>query len=138
MGSTTRVEDGKKELVKDVHRLDRRGVQLVDFTTRGVSVHPNSESPLVLEVKKGQYLDPVLIELKDSVLVKMNESFSLVDDDILRYQDRLCVEDVDDLRTRIMVEAHSSRYSIHPGSTKMYHDLKQIYWWDGMKKDIAE
>ena len=68
MGSTTRVEDGKKELVKDVHRLDRRGVQLVDFTTRGVSVHPNSESPLVLEVKKGQYLDPVLIELKDSVL----------------------------------------------------------------------
>ena len=36
-----------------------------------------------------------------------------------------------------MVEANGSRYSIHPGSTKMYHDLKYIYWWDVMKKDIA-
>ena len=80
----------------------------------------------------------MLIDLKDSVLVKMNESFALGADDILRYQDRLCVPDVDDLRTRIIAEAHGSRYSVHPGSTKMYHDLKQIYWWDGMKKDIAE
>ena len=37
-----------------------------------------------------------------------------------------------------IAEAHSSMYSIHPRSTKMYHDLKQIYWWDGMKKDIVE
>ena len=37
-----------------------------------------------------------------------------------------------------MEEAHSSTYSIHPGSTKMYHNLKDIYWWNGMKKDIAE
>ena len=37
-----------------------------------------------------------------------------------------------------MGEAHSARYSIHPGSTKMYHDLRCLYWWDGMKKDIAE
>ncbi|XP_069146984.1 uncharacterized protein [Solanum lycopersicum] len=78
------------------------------------------------------------MEMKDSVLIKMNESFALGGDIILRYQDRLCVLDVDDLRTRIVVAAHGSRYSIHQGSTKMYHDLKQIYWWDGMKKDIAE
>ena len=37
-----------------------------------------------------------------------------------------------------MEEAHHSRYSIHPGSTKMYHDIKEIYWWHGMKKDVAE
>ena len=42
------------------------------------------------------------------------------------------------LRQRILEEAHYSRYSIHPGTTKMYHDLKLIYWWDGMKRDIAE
>ena len=58
--------------------------------------------------------------------------------DILRYKDRLCVPDVDDLRTNIVVEDNGLRYSIHPGSTNMYHDVKQIYWWDGMKKDIAE
>ena len=78
------------------------------------------------------------MELKDSVLLKMNESFALGDDGILRYQNRLCVQDVDDLRTRIVVEAHGSRYSIHPGSTKMYHDLKKIYWWFGMKKNITK
>ena len=91
---------------------------------------------MIVEVKKGQHLDAVLMEMKDSVLLKMNESFALGDDGILRYQNRLCVPDVDDLWTRIVTEAHGSRYSIHPGSTKMYHDLKQIYWWDGMK-DIA-
>ena len=72
------------------------------------------------------------------MLVKMNESFVLGGDDKLRYQDMLCVLNVDDLWTKIIPEAHGSIYSIHPGSTKIYHDLKQIYWSDGMKKDIAE
>ena len=80
----------------------------------------------------------MLMDLKDSVLVKMNDSFSLGDDDILRYQDMLCELDVDDLRTKIIAETHGSKYSMHLDSTKMYHDHKQIYWWDGMKKDIAD
>ena len=46
--------------------------------------------------------------------------------------------DVDDLRTRINAEALGSRYSIHPVSTKMYHDIKPIYRCDDIKKDIAE
>ena len=124
--------------LKEVHRLARLSVRLVDSISGGVCVHPSSESSLIVEFKKGQHLDPVLMELNDSVLLKMNESFALEGDGILRYQDRLCVPDVDDLWTRIVAEAHGSRYSIHPGSTKMYHDLKQNYWWDGMKKDIAE
>ncbi|GJV62669.1 putative reverse transcriptase domain-containing protein [Tanacetum coccineum] len=37
-----------------------------------------------------------------------------------------------------MDEAHTSRYSIHPGADKMYHDLRDLYWWPGMKRDIAE
>ena len=51
---------------------------------------------------------------------------------------RLCVPDVDELRKDIIEEAHFSAYSIHPSSTKMYHDLKDTYWWNGMKRDIAE
>ena len=138
MGSTAHVEDEKKEFVKDIHRLARLGVRLVDSTSVGVSVHPSSKSSLVVEVKEGKHLDPLLMELKESVLIKMNESFSLGDDDILRYQDRLCVLDVDDMFTRITIEDHGSTYSIHPGCTKMYHDLKKIYWWYVMKNDIAE
>nr|GEZ28335.1 hypothetical protein [Tanacetum cinerariifolium] len=41
------------------------------------------------------------------------------------------------LRTLIMHESHMSKYSIHPGSDKMYQDLKQLYWWPNMKADIA-
>ncbi|WMV50202.1 hypothetical protein MTR67_043587 [Solanum verrucosum] len=37
-----------------------------------------------------------------------------------------------------MEEAHHSHYSIRPTSTKMYHDINEIYWWHGMKKDVAE
>ena len=51
---------------------------------------------------------------------------------------RLCVLDVDGLRDRILEEARRSLYLIHPGSTKMYHDLREIYWWEGLKRDIEE
>ncbi|GKC64494.1 putative reverse transcriptase domain-containing protein [Tanacetum coccineum] len=42
-----------------------------------------------------------------------------------------------DLRTVIMYESHKSKYSIHPGSDKMYQDMKKLYWWPNMKADIA-
>ena len=70
MGSTTQIEDEKKELAKEVHRLARLGVRLVDSTCGGVLVHPSSESSLVVEVKKGQHLDPVLMELTTQCWLK--------------------------------------------------------------------
>nr|GFB50259.1 putative reverse transcriptase domain-containing protein [Tanacetum cinerariifolium] len=42
-----------------------------------------------------------------------------------------------DLRTVIIHESHKSKYSIHPGSDKMYQDMKKLYWWPNMKADIA-
>nr|GEZ39240.1 putative reverse transcriptase domain-containing protein [Tanacetum cinerariifolium] len=42
-----------------------------------------------------------------------------------------------DLQTVIMHESHKSKYSIHPGSDKMYQDVKKLYWWPNMKADIA-
>ena len=55
----------------------------------------------------------------------------------LRFRGRICVPNQADLKQKILSEAHKSLYSIHPGGTKMYEDLRQIFWWDGMKKDIA-
>ncbi|GJR52736.1 putative reverse transcriptase domain-containing protein [Tanacetum coccineum] len=55
----------------------------------------------------------------------------------------LCLNDMSwlpcygDLRTVIMHESHKSKYFIHPGSDKMYHDMKKLYWWPNMKADIA-
>ncbi|GKD97144.1 putative reverse transcriptase domain-containing protein, partial [Tanacetum coccineum] len=42
-----------------------------------------------------------------------------------------------DLRALIMHESYKSKYSIHPGSDKMYQDMKKLYWWPNMKADIA-
>ena len=65
-------------------------------------VHHNFESSLVVEVLSKQHLDQPLIELKESVLCELNESFSLGGDDVLRYQGRLCVLNVDCLRNPIL------------------------------------
>jgi hypothetical protein len=53
------------------------------------------------------------------------------------FKNRICVPKIKELRETILKEAHDSAYSIHPGSTKMYQDLKQRYWWNDMKKDVA-
>ncbi|GJU47244.1 retrotransposable element Tf2 [Tanacetum coccineum] len=64
--------------------------------------------------------------------------YSRVDDDGILWQGtKLCVPEDPTLREALMTEAHSSPFLIHPGSTKMYHDLKQHFWWSGMKRDVA-
>jgi hypothetical protein len=53
----------------------------------------------------------------------------------LWFKDRLVVPKKEVLKRKILDEAHTSRYSIHPGSTKMYHDLRQEFWWTRMKRE---
>jgi len=56
---------------------------------------------------------------------------------VLWFQHRLVVPKDRELKNRIMDEAHLSKLSIHPGSSKMYQDLKSHFWWTKMKKEIA-
>ena len=77
MGSVSQLEETNKDVVKDVHRLARFGVRLKDSFNGCFVVHNNSESSLVLEVKSKQHFDQPLMELKESVLGKLNESLSL-------------------------------------------------------------
>ncbi|GJX38062.1 putative reverse transcriptase domain-containing protein [Tanacetum coccineum] len=58
-------------------------------------------------------------------------------DESLYFTDRIWVPLVGDVRTVIMDEAHKPMYSIHPGADKMYYDFHAMYWWPGMKRDIA-
>jgi hypothetical protein len=57
---------------------------------------------------------------------------------ILWFESRLVVPKNKDLKKKILDEAHLSKFSMHPGSTKMYHDLKPLYWWTKMKREIAQ
>jgi hypothetical protein len=56
----------------------------------------------------------------------------------LWYKKHLCIPEVKEIRELILREAHDFTYSIHCGSTKMYHDLKSRYWWYGMKRVVAK
>ncbi|GJX33947.1 putative reverse transcriptase domain-containing protein [Tanacetum coccineum] len=58
-------------------------------------------------------------------------------DGTLCFNGRIWLPCYGDLRTVIMHESHKSKYSIHPGSDKMYQDLKKLYWWPNMKANIA-
>ncbi|GKB03312.1 putative reverse transcriptase domain-containing protein, partial [Tanacetum coccineum] len=64
--------------------------------------------------------------------------FKRRDDGGIYFFDRIWIPLVSGVRKLIMDEAHISRYSIHPGADKMYYDLRDLYWWPGMKRDIAE
>jgi hypothetical protein len=54
------------------------------------------------------------------------------------FKDRLCVPNIKLIRELILKEAHETAFSIHPGSEKMYQDLKKRFWWYGMKSEIVE
>ena len=71
MGSVSHIEEAKKDIVKDVHRLARLVVRLDDSQNSGFMVHHNSESSLVVEVKSKQHLDQPLMELKNRFMVSL-------------------------------------------------------------------
>nr|GEY10633.1 retrotransposon protein, putative, Ty3-gypsy subclass [Tanacetum cinerariifolium] len=63
--------------------------------------------------------------------------FRIDEDNVLWQDTRLVVPNDASLSEALLTEAHSSLFFVHPGSTKMYHDLKQHFWWSGMKRDVA-
>ncbi|GJZ58843.1 putative reverse transcriptase domain-containing protein [Tanacetum coccineum] len=67
----------------------------------------------------------------------IDKMIELRNDGALYYLDRIWVPLKGDLRTIIMDKAHKSKYSVHPRADKMYYDLRDRYWWSGMKKDIV-
>lgn len=64
--------------------------------------------------------------------------FSMDEDQILRFHGRICVPNDKEFRTKLLIDAHSSWSSIHPGATKMYQNFKEHFWWHRMKRHITE
>jgi hypothetical protein len=63
--------------------------------------------------------------------------FRINEQGVVMYKNGLVVPGNEELRRKILDEAHQSKLSIHPRSNKMYHDLRQLYWWSNMKQDIT-
>lgn len=68
----------------------------------------------------------------------MGADFHLTDDVLLYHHDQICVQWEEELRKKIMNEAHRSLYIGHPKSIKTYKDLKTSYWWSNIKRDVAQ
>ncbi|KAK1410455.1 hypothetical protein QVD17_36992 [Tagetes erecta] len=92
---------------------------------------------LLRQIKDAQISAQRNENLEKKKMKGMLEQLTKGEDGILRLKDRIWVPTVGDVRERILEEAHKSKYTMHPGSNKMYKDLKGSYWWIGMKKDIA-
>jgi len=89
-------------------------------------------------IKEAQKTDVKLVDL----MVRNNQTedsdFKVDDQGVLRFQNRICIPDNAEMKKMILEESHRSNLSIHPGATKMYHDLKKLFWWSGLKQDVAQ
>ena len=109
-------------------RLHEPGAQLANLR-----VQPT----LVERIKAAQAGDPHLQKMKLMVESGAPSEFCIHEDGSLRFGNRLCVPNDPDLKEEILSEAHNTEYTIHPGGTKMYRDLKGTFWWNNMKREIA-
>ncbi|WVZ89072.1 hypothetical protein U9M48_035528 [Paspalum notatum var. saurae] len=111
----------------------------------GIAGDPNkattafeAEPTLEQEIREHQKNDEKLQEIRELLKLGKAPHFREDEQGTLWYKNRICVPNVDSIRKLILSEAHDTAYSIHPGSTKMYYDLKERFWWYGMKRAVAE
>ncbi|GMJ13693.1 hypothetical protein HRI_005038600 [Hibiscus trionum] len=110
-------------------RLMKRGKLLAELRVQSTIV-----SLIKALQEDDEELQPILARIKD----EPDPDFAINSDGLLCFRNRICVPNNDDLRNQILREAHASPFSIHPGAVKMYKDLKEIYWWSGMKSKITD
>ena len=96
------------------------------------------QSTLLNRIRAGQLNDPKLVLIQNDVIAGRSREFTISDSGMLRYQGRVCVPDDAALKREILDESHTTPYSLHPGTTKMYQDVKSLYWWPGLKKDVVD
>uniref|UniRef100_A0A2N9G9V6 CCHC-type domain-containing protein n=1 Tax=Fagus sylvatica TaxID=28930 RepID=A0A2N9G9V6_FAGSY len=130
------------------HLITTQAHILQDLESMDIKVHMGTSDALLAHLN----LRPTLLERiigaqgKDHKLVKINKAvkrgersnFSIRSDGTLLYDHRVCVPNDGELRKEILEEAHCMTYTMHPGSTKMYRNLREHFWWDGMKNDIPQ
>ena len=90
-------------------------------------------------VIESQGQDVELISIRDRVQSgTTDEGWAIHTAGSLRYRGRVMVPQSTKLREEILREFHCSRFAMHPGGTKMYHDLRRQYYWSGMKRHVGD
>ncbi|KAE8723570.1 Detected protein of unknown function [Hibiscus syriacus] len=135
---------GKANIVADV--LSRKTVSELRSLMAKMNLYDDGtllaelqvKPTLVDEIKAKQPLDSSLLSIFEQVEQGTNSDYAIDQDEVLCFKGRYCVPDDAELRQTILTEAHSSPYAMHPGGDKMYRNLRERYYWIGMKKDISD
>ncbi|GKB47560.1 reverse transcriptase domain-containing protein, partial [Tanacetum coccineum] len=111
---------------KQLNMQQRRWIELFSDYDCKIRYHPGKANVVAGALSRKERVKPKRVRAMNMILQ------SSIKDRILTAQKE------GDVRTLIIDEAHKSKYFVHPGADKMYYDLRDRYWWPGMKKDIAE
>nr|GEZ09628.1 retrotransposon protein, putative, Ty3-gypsy subclass [Tanacetum cinerariifolium] len=122
----------EEEIIRDLERLD---IGLYVRGQHGYWASLRVKPGLISQIKEAQKDDSEIWTIVENL--EEQTKFRLDEDDVLWQGTRLCVPNDATLRGTLLTEAHSSSFSVHSGSTKLYHDLKQHFWWSGIKRDVA-
>ncbi|GAU34562.1 hypothetical protein TSUD_29080 [Trifolium subterraneum] len=95
-------------------------------------------NPFLEKIRECQKEDEKLMKRVALVIEGQENDFKIDENGVVKFRGRVCVPDVPELKKMIFDEGHKSGLSIHPGLVKMYQDLKKLFWWPKMKKEIAE
>ena len=106
----------------------------MEIVPRGYVAALEIHSTLMDKIREAQTSDKEIASIKEKLSEGKAKGFHEDEHDTLWFEDRVYVPNDPEIRKLILQEAHDSSYSIHPGNTKMYLDLKDIFWWTGMKK----
>jgi ribonuclease HI len=88
-------------------------------------------------VRQAQQTCPEIAEIRELMSKGKCPEFRVDATGLVRYKDRVCIPQDQSIWDVILAESHDSKYCIHPGSTKMYADMRKLFWWKNMKVDIA-
>ena len=133
--SVSTLRSKQAQLFSDLKALQ---AQFQVYGPRVLLTNVNVQPDLIGKIKSSQKDDPELVAIIDKVRKGDKSDFLLMDDDTLKFKNRLCIPHIGGLRRDLLKDFHNPRFIVHLGGTKMYSDMKQLYWWPRLKCDIAE
>jgi hypothetical protein len=130
--SNVMVRNEQPELCEELEKLK------LEIVERGQLSELTIKYDLEDRIREAQKPCPEIQEILDLMKRGKAADYRVDEQGTLWLKNRICVPRDEQIRGEILNEGRNSKYSIHPGSTKMYQDLMDRFWWNNMRTDIAE